>query len=63
MKIKDIDNKVANNSATIIEDHTPSIFQKIGNINTHNDWKTRVRKNEIEADITPLFNAVKKDEE
>lgn len=33
-----------------------------GKINTAAIWKTRVRRKEIKAETSPLFNAVKKEE-
>lgn len=49
-------------SAAAIEIHIPSIPRKAGSINTAAIWNTKVRKNEIRAEISPLLRAVKKDE-
>lgn len=40
----------------------PSIPRNTGKIKTAAIWHTSVRKNEINAEINPLFSAVKKDE-
>ena len=54
--------KAAINSAAIREYHIPSMPQIIGNSKTAEIWKTRVRKNEIKAEVRPSFSAVKNDE-
>lgn len=45
-----------------MESQIPSTPQKRGRIKTAAIWNTRVLKNAIDADISPLFKAVKKDE-
>lgn len=54
------DNTTAINSATTIDNHTPFISQTRGRSITAAHWKTRVRRNEIIADVTPSLSAVKK---
>lgn len=49
-------------SATTVENHMPSNPQKIGKVRTAAHWKTKVRKKEISADMSPLPRAVKKEE-
>lgn len=49
-------------SAPTMDSQIPSISQKIGNKITAAIWKTRVRINDITADVKPSFNAVKKEE-
>ena len=44
------------------EIHIPFIPKIIGRISTTDNWNTSVLKNEIAADIKPLFKAVKNDE-
>ena len=51
-----------NNSAIATEIHIPFIPKIIGRISTTDNWNTSVLKNEIAADIKPLFKAVKNDE-
>lgn len=46
-------------SATVIASQIPSRPKMIGRSNTDAIWNTRVRKKDIAAEITPLFNAVK----
>ena len=50
------------NSAATIDIQIPSIPHRSGKIKTAATWKTRVRKNEIRAEISPFPRAVKKDE-
>ena len=59
-----IDTVAAANSATTTDTQMPFNAGEInkGKSNTAPIWKTRVRKNEIKAEIKPLFNAVKKPE-
>ena len=52
----------AKSSAMTNESHTPSIFINMGRSSTARVWNTRVRRNEISAEISPLLSAVKKDE-
>ena len=49
-------------SAKIADSHMPLICKNIGKMNTQSIWKTSVLKIETNADINPLFNAVKNDE-
>lgn len=49
-------------SATIIEIHMPSVLRIRGKIITQINWKTKVLKIDISAEMTPLFKAVKKEE-
>ena len=53
---------VAKNSATTIESQIPSTPITNGKRNTAATWKIKVRHTEINADISPLFNAVNKPE-
>lgn len=57
-----IDMVNAISSATIIEAHIPSVPQISGIIITARIWKTRVLRNEIIAEVSPSFKAVKNDE-
>lgn len=52
----------ANNSAKVTASHSPFIPQIAGSRYIIIIWNTNVLINEIAADTTPLFNAVKKDE-
>lgn len=52
----------AKTSAKVIDHHIPSIPKISGSMITDANWKTKVLKNETIAEMTPLFNAVKKDE-
>ena len=49
-------------SAITMEDQMPFTFQKRGRIRTAAIWNTSVLKKDIDAEISPSFNAVKKDE-
>ena len=49
----------ASSSATTIESQIPSTPMKTGSTSTTMIWKTRVRRNEITAETTPLLSAVK----
>ena len=49
-------------SATMIAPQIPSNPRISGSSMTAANWNTSVRRNEISAEIKPLFNAVKKDE-
>lgn len=49
-------------SAVATDDHMPFIPNNKGSNNTVDIWKTNVLKNEIAAEIGPLFSAVKNDE-
>lgn len=46
----------------MIAPHIPSIPKIIGKISTVITWNTKVLINEIIAETSPLFNAVKNDE-
>lgn len=50
----------AHTSATVMAHQIPSIPNSSGKMRTDSIWKTKVRRKEIVAEITPLFNAVKK---
>ena len=50
------------NSANTTDNQIPSIPKTSGNRSTAPTWNTSVLKNEIIAEMIPLFNAVKKDE-
>ena len=52
----------ARDSATITAHQTPSVFNRIGKTRMLTIWNKNIRKKEIIAEITPLFNAVKKEE-
>lgn len=52
----------AASSATIMDIHMPSIPHSRGRIRTAAAWNSSVLKNEINADVSPSFNDVKKDE-
>ena len=45
-------------SAKRTDDQIPSIAKKMGRIRTALTWNTRVRKNDIIAEIAPLLSAV-----
>ena len=60
MKIKVIKTAIA--SATTIDHQIPFPPQTRGKTITAATWKTSVLKNEIIAEIGPLFSAVKNDE-
>ena len=47
------------NSATTMENHTPSIPQILGRTIIAMLWKTKVLKNAISAEVNPSFKAVK----
>ena len=49
-------------SATMIAPQIPSNPRISGSSMTADNWNTSVRRNEINAEIKPLFNAEKKDE-
>ena len=49
-------------SATTMESQIPSSFQIIGSSSTAATWNTSVLRNEINADVSPSFNAVKNEE-
>ena len=49
-------------SENTIANQIPSIFQIRGKTITATTWNTKQRKNEINAEIKPLFKAVKKDD-
>ena len=51
---------MANSSAAVMENQTPSMSKKTGRISTAATWKTRVRRKEMAAEIPPLPRAVKK---
>lgn len=50
------------NSAATMDIQMPSIPKISGNINTAATWKINVLRKEINAEMRPSFNAVKKDE-
>ena len=50
----------ASASAAIVANQMPSTPNSAGRIRTHADWKRSVRANEITAEMSPLFSAVKK---
>ena len=50
---------IDNASATTTDSQMPLILKNIGSIITQGIWKTSVLKNKMNADIKPLFNAVK----
>ena len=60
--IKVTDSSAAISSAITTESHIPSISITKGSKSTAAIWNTKVRKNDIVAEIRPLFSAVKKDE-
>ena len=66
MKQKSVKNKnvivTEATSATTDEIQIPSICQNKGKIKIAATWKTRVLKNEINAETSPSFSAVKNDE-
>ena len=49
-------------SAATFAHQIPSIPKIIGRISTDEVWNRSVRKNEIAAEIAPLFKAVKNDD-
>ena len=49
-------------SATLIALQIPLIPNQIGSVSTMITWNTNVLRNEMTADIRPLFNAVKNDD-
>ena len=49
-------------SANTMESQIPVSCQISGMIKTNATWNTSVRKNEISADVSPSFSAVKKEE-
>ena len=49
-------------SANTTASQIPFIPQNIGKININAVWNTNVLKKDIIAEISPLFNAVKKDD-
>lgn len=53
---------IANNSATTTDNHIPFIPQTAGNIKIIATWNNNVLKNDISAEIKPLFKAVKNDD-
>ena len=53
---------IVRSSATATDDHIPFMPNIIGSRSTADNWNTRVRRNDIAADMGPLFNAVKNDE-
>ena len=57
--MKMILNDAAMPSANTADHHIPSIFQKSGSMNTNAAWSITVRMNEMSAEISPLFIAVK----
>ena len=50
------------NSATTIDTQMPSVPINNGRRKTNPSWNTNVLKNEINAEINPLFNPVKNDD-
>lgn len=44
------------------ENQIPSIPKIMGKISTAATWNSRLLKNEIRAEVSPSFNAVKKDD-
>ena len=52
----------ARDSATITAHQIPSVFNRIGKTRMLTIWNKNIRKKEIMAEITPLFNAVKNEE-
>ena len=55
-----IETIIAKNSAITIDIHIPLIPIIKGKIITVLTWNTNVLRNDINADVTPSFNAVKK---
>ena len=51
--------QIASDSATTMEHHTPLIPNRYGSTSTATIWKAKVLKNAMQAEIRPLFNAVK----
>lgn len=52
----------AKTSAKTTASHIPFRFQIRGSMNIIAIWKIKVLKNEMAAETTPLFNAVKNDD-
>ena len=54
-----IEINIAIRSAKVLDSQIPVSPKKAGRIRTEPTWNTRVRRKEITADTSPLFNAVK----